>query len=96
MDRIAEAFGSDFLCVLQASKRSMYGGRQKRGDRYGAFRTKAKQVLDSHGIAYIDLNEHHAELAVDMFMDDLHLDRRGNGAIARIVAESDHVRIPRE
>jgi hypothetical protein len=56
MKRTAVAFGSDFLCLLQASRRSMYPELPKRSDPYRRFRTQAKRVLDSHGIAWIDLN----------------------------------------
>lgn len=38
-------------------------------------------------VAILDLNDHADAFLADMFMDDLHLDARGNKIMAAIVAQ---------
>jgi hypothetical protein len=79
MRRIAQAFHSTFLCVLQPDR-----DRQKR---YRAFRETAKMHLQQAGIVPLDLGElDEPEIRAGWFMDEMHLDAAGNQAIARIIA----------
>jgi lysophospholipase L1-like esterase len=83
MARVAAAFGAGFLCVLQPNGDLM---QQSTPSRYTRFRDRVKAEFDREGVAWLDLNDRADVLHHDMFMDPIHLDARGNAAMADVVA----------
>lgn len=83
--QISDTFSARFLCVLQPSKSLL-----EKGDdgTYTTFRNGVKTNLQNHGIPFLDLNDYIDDFTVDMFMDELHLDVRGNEVMASIIAEA--------
>jgi len=84
MAGVARAFGARFLCVLQPSEYAMYINPTQ--DPYLAFRTSVKTEAKLRGVPLLDLNEHADRIEANMFMDNVHLDARGNQVMAQIVA----------
>ena len=86
MKIVAEAFGGRFLCVLQPDRES-FGRREGRslGQGYERFRQEAGRRLREAGVAHVDLNDFPEAFERSMFMDRIHLDARGNRAMADVV-----------
>jgi lysophospholipase L1-like esterase len=82
MSRIAAAFGAGFLCVIQPNGDVMRGATS----RYPRFREQIEAQLSLERVAWLDLNNRADVLQPDMFMDPIHLDARGNAAIADVLA----------
>ena len=85
MDQISDTFSAQFLCVLQPSKSLLEKGSD---GKYTTFRDGVKTNLQKHDIPLLDLNDNIDDFTVDMFMDELHLDVRGNEVMASIIAEA--------
>jgi lysophospholipase L1-like esterase len=83
MSRIATAFGAGFLCVIQPNGDVMWGVTSSR---YTRFRELVEAQLSLERVAWLDLNDRADFLKADMFMDPIHLDPRGNAAIADVLA----------
>ena len=83
MARVAAAFGASFLCVLQPNGDLM---RRATPGRYSRFREQAETEFRREEIAWLDLNDRADVLRPDMFMDPIHLDARGNAAMAEVLA----------
>jgi len=83
MSRVAAAFGAGFLCVLQANGDIMWKGRPSR---YTRFRELVGTELRREGVTSLDLNDRADVLRAEMFMDPIHLDARGNAAMAEVLA----------
>jgi lysophospholipase L1-like esterase len=85
---LADAFGSRFLCVLQADREAFrVPKRRKGGPPYVRFREEARGRLRAAGVAHVDLNDYANALRPAMFMDRVHLDAEGNRAVAGIVRD---------
>lgn len=84
MDQIASTFSARFLCVLQPTSSWVDKGED---GLYDEFRQQAEARLMEKDVAILDLNDHADAFLADMFMDDLHLDARGNKIMAAIVAQ---------
>jgi lysophospholipase L1-like esterase len=84
MSGVARAFGARFLCVLQPSEYAMHINPTE--DPYLEFRTYVKTEAKLRGVPLLDLNEHADRIEANMFMDNVHLDARGNQVMAQIVA----------
>jgi lysophospholipase L1-like esterase len=89
MRTVAEAFGARFLCVLQADREALRAGAPPAAAlRYARFRSAARRRLDEAGVAHLDLNDLRGALDPGMFMDRVHLDARGNRAVAAAVRDA--------
>jgi lysophospholipase L1-like esterase len=89
MRTVAEAFGGRFLCVLQADREALRAGAAPGAAlRYARFRAEARRRLDEAGVAHLDLNELRDAFDPGMFMDRVHLDARGNRALAEVVRDA--------
>lgn len=84
MAGVAQAFGARFLCVLQPSEYAMY--INPTADPYREFLNQVKKTTGLRGVALLDLNEHTERIESNMFMDNVHLDARGNQVMAEIIA----------
>jgi lysophospholipase L1-like esterase len=93
MHRFCRAFDARFLCALQPSRKSIFDDDSK-GHEYSDFRNEVKKELQLLGVAYIDLNEHKDQYTVDMFMDSVHLDERGNRVMANLLAPMVQAQLP--
>jgi len=82
MSRIASAFGAGFLSVIQPNGDVMHGA----SSRYTRFREHVETELRREGVSWLDLNDRADVLQADMFMDPIHLDARGNAAMAEVLA----------
>ena len=83
MSRVAAAFGAGFLSVLQPNGDLMHGVTPSR---YTRFRQQAEAQLSLDRVAWLDLNDRADVLQPDRFMDPIHLDARGNAAMADVLA----------
>jgi lysophospholipase L1-like esterase len=83
MARVAAAFGASFVCVLQPNGDLMRGATS---GRYTRFREQVQTELRRDDIACLDLNDRADVLRPEMFMDPIHLDARGNAAMAEVLA----------
>jgi len=83
MDRLAKSYHANFICFLQPVKRLMYGREARVRERY--LFSRAKEVFDRNNIKYVDLNLYKGLIKKEYFMDDVHLDARGNQIIADII-----------
>jgi lysophospholipase L1-like esterase len=88
MNRFAKGFNSNFLVVVQPAKSCIIDQNQYQmsANNYSDFRILIRKYFHNNNIDFIDLNERKKALRTDMFMDELHLDDRGNMIIAEIVA----------
>jgi lysophospholipase L1-like esterase len=84
---VAEAFGARLLCVLQPDYVSLFEKHRpnQMSLYYTAFRRAARPLLDEAGVVHIDLNNFEDSFLPDMFMDQIHLNARGNQVMAEIV-----------
>ena len=90
MDKVAKAYNANFLCVLQPVE-DFIMNRQKipeYTDGWWEFRSIVKQQFDQFDIKHLDLNDYIVKILPEMFMDGVHLDRRGNRVMAEIVAST--------
>ena len=84
---VAEAFGARLLCVLQPDYLSLFNTDppNQMSLYYTAFRRAARPLLDEGGVVHIDLNDFEDAFLPNMFMDQIHLNARGNQLMAEIV-----------
>ena len=84
---VSEAFGARLLCVLQPDYVALFETHKPNqiSDYYTAFRRAARPLLDNGGVVHIDLNDFEDAFLPDMFMDQIHLNARGNQVMAEIV-----------
>ena len=87
---IAEAFGSRFLCVLQADQTSFQRGQEKDdlGNSYDRFRGEARRQLSREGVTHVDLNDFTEVFNTTMFMDRIHMTTQGNQVTAEVVQQA--------
>ncbi len=88
MRRISKAFGSAFLCALQPLHPAIYEATDiqawdKRRFRYT--RALARSRFTAEQVEFVDLNDEPG-IEAGMYLDDFHLDARGNELMARAVA----------
>lgn len=84
MAGVARAFGARFLCVIQPSESGMHTNQSE--EPYARFRAHVKTSARLGDVPMLDLNEHADRIEANMFMDNVHLDARGNQMMAEIVA----------
>jgi lysophospholipase L1-like esterase len=84
---VAEAFGAPLLCALQPDYFSLFDKHQvnQASLYYTAFRRAARPLLDEAGVVHIDLNDFEDAFLPNMFMDQVHLNARGNQVMAEII-----------
>lgn len=83
MNHIAAAFGSRFLCVLQPQKPASNPTEAQK--RYSDFCLRVKGLLKEKSIPFLDLNDHSDQFAESMFMDQIHLNKKGQLVVANLV-----------
>jgi hypothetical protein len=59
-----------------------------RGKGFSAFRSQARTRLQEAGVPVVDTNETSPPLTSDLFMDQVHLDARGNTVIAEALSSA--------
>ena len=82
MQRVANTFSAEFLCVMQPTRDWVVKGDDKK---YYVFRGESKAFMTREGVAFVDINDHAEKFTGEMFMDDLHLDATGNRILASIL-----------
>jgi len=83
MARVASEFGARFLCVVQPAKPAVRARGPEQG--YSTFRKVAEASLTQRGVDFVDLNDFADRFDPSLFMDEVHLDARGNHLMAEIV-----------
>jgi hypothetical protein len=87
MDRVARAFGSAFLCVMQVDQSDNAVNMHKQeGNGYGDFCDHAAGRFSESGVEWMDMNGMRNRFADAMFMDRVHLTSEGYRIMARAVA----------
>lgn len=88
MSRVAAAFGSRFLCVIQPDQQSFLRSRSpdELSRSYQLFRFEARKRLRASRVEHIDVNELSGAFEPSMFLDRVHPDARGQGVLAEIVS----------
>lgn len=89
MSRFSRAFSADFQEVIQPLywKKSKNGSFKMCRSRYDQFRTNICGQLRNAHVSCMDLNDHLSEFPLSVFLDESHLDAKGNGILARLIAK---------
>lgn len=89
MAMITRATGGRFLIALQPTRSSVSAepGDPRAKEIYARFRASVKERLAEKGIPVLDLSDSAGRIDAGMFMDEAHLDDRGNRVMAEITSE---------
>ena len=88
MSMIARASNCKFICLFQPTQLSSGTRRINSGKiPYDIFRSEAKKYFQEKNILYADLNEYGARILKEFYMDDGHLDAKGNLVLAEVTCE---------